>query len=388
MKNWWLNLYTIPSLIVTARSTAIVFAIAMLINNFVPTCSIFVGWISCYIVFSQIKFSNSHFGINLNFHKLHIPLKELKRCVMLDGFIRVFAIFLGSFVCNGYIYLNGGYENIEIPLFVLAPIGFQIFFASLMTSVNSIVNGKYKYVLIDFNKMNKYLFVFVTACVTVITSVVITIFSLYGFNPVFVMLFYVAGFFIQHRIFIYRAAFHEVTSIGTYKRYFKSLGIDLSTGLGLYLVVALLSFPLIQNHSVNIEIRKAAFQMVGGFTPNLDNETAKDLIGANRYAVYNLEYIFKSARSLGEVPLSEILDKPRMSEYVTYLENVENPSMENLMYIMNNPIEKNKRNAYLYPELNKLIVDKWPKSQKFPEHLLAKQIELEKRAPASTENQK
>ena len=131
-----------------------------------------------------------------------------------------------------------------------------------------------------------------------------------------------------------------------------------------------------------MSIRESAFKIVGVFSPSLDIETAKEFIKENRYSRYELENIFRHSPDLNQVPISEILDKPRMSEYVAYLENVENPSVENLNYIMANPIKRNERNGYLYSELNKLVVEKWPKNQKFPEHLLDKTV-LTERLPAS-----
>jgi hypothetical protein len=382
MKNWWLRLYTIPSLLITVRTTAILFAIAVLINFSFPDYLFAVSWLSCLIPFAHKHTKENCLSGNVEFHKLHIPYQDLKSAVIKDSLITAFSIFLGCFICIYFAYVNGAFAGEDPVISIFAPLWIQFIMIIQITSVNPVVNGKFSYTIVDFTKVNRFIFYVLVTFVGLGMFLLSLLPVFAGVNPLYTLVILMIGLMFQYSRFTYGAVFHQEKNIGTLKCFWSYLGKGTLNGVGLYLLAAVISFPLVNSTSLNNEIRFSALNILGMLNPELDVEIAKELIKQNRYDSQRQKMVYANAPGINQVPISEILDKPRMSEYVAYLENVENPSLENLNYILANPIKRNEINGYLFSEFNKLVVEKWPKNKKFPEHLLDKTV-LTERLPAS-----
>ena len=388
MKNWWLNLYTYPALILLARSTCLVLVAIFLINFFFPGLIHLAPILSLYITYSQYMNCKKGICANVDFHKIHIPFPQLKTSVLKDSFIQMTSTFISVCICCYYAWINVNKEKLESELFFIVPLAISVFFIFMMTSLNPVVNGRYKYKLIDLEKFNKFIFYPVTFLVLWLGSILVTIGAFFfGFDPFSYGIVLGLGFGYGAKKFVYQAVFHQAKSITTYKQYWKNIGMDWVRGGAFLVAMMVLSYPLVKIPDVHPDIKMAALRISDPLPLYIDNNMALELIKANRDDVVNLGIIISHADDINQIPITEVFDRPSINEYVVYLHDVKDPTAENLKMIMSNNIEKTDKNKQWFSSMNKLIVKKWPKEQKFPKHLLAEEVVLSDRVPASTKKQ-
>ena len=387
MKNWWLKLYTIPALKVLAKSTAIVFCSLLLLDFILPDLLFLGPYAIFYVGYTQFMQNKKGLAVNLEFHKLHYSYSELKKAFLLDKYIQLFSIFVSLSL------ITLSLRNLKIPedtqfAFLYSPLFIFAIMILGLSNPNPIINGKKKYSLFDSFKINGLILVSIYGVLSTISSMSLSyLFLEHGLSLMILAVSTGVGFVIYSSRYQLRMVFHQAKSISAYGKIVPTFGKSVAMGLGLYGVVVLGTLPFIKFDLSSLGVKAIAIQVAGPFSPALDNLVAKDIVKAHRKTPTVLKSIVLNSPELGQVPISELLPNPKMSEYVVYLTYVNNPSTANLTYIMSNPIPKTDKNKRWYPALNKLIVDKWPTTQEFPKHLLAQELVAEERAPASAKKQ-
>lgn len=97
MKNWWLDLYTIPGLKLLGRSFLFVLIPTLLLVFLLPDMLFIMFYGSFYIAYCSKKASAKSFSANIEFHKLHVPFEELRKALIKDSLIQGVFYFLAYF---------------------------------------------------------------------------------------------------------------------------------------------------------------------------------------------------------------------------------------------------------------------------------------------------
>lgn len=378
MKNWWLDLYTIPSLKKLARAFAIVLSAIILVRMFAPQILVLMAFFTMYISSVMVAESKVGLSANIEFHKLHVPYPELRKALLKDMFIRMSAICLAVCICLG---VCAAESNATEAIFLAIPLGINLTVCFLTSNVNKMVNGKFRFSVYNRDHLPKLLAFGQTVLFSLVGLAFLTVVIMAGFNPLIVFGFVVFGLVLFYNIFAHKALFHLEKEKGSFKTMMKYSAKGLGTAAALFVFGIVLLRPIINDRDAGAGAQILAFDFVGPFTPELDVETAKVLL--TDWEIDKAK-VFKDTPGINQVPVSTLFQKPTMRDYLAYLEGVENPTTDNLLFMLKMN-EKYKGDPRLKSHLSAEVVKKWPKSQKFPEEYLDKQMVKEERMPASTE---
>lgn len=334
MNNWWLDLYTIPSLKNTLKYFLLITIVAVAISFFAPALMMYTYGFVIIPMFANILDSGKSVAGNIHFHKMHIPFKELRSAYLKDVLIRCSTlIVLSSLFCFGVSFFAVIEFDGEVGATCL-----WFFFMGLFIqfqTINLPVNGKYLYKIFDpSNKIKTYAFllpqIILGLVIYYVFGVVDTILRL---DSILYAFFFISTLFCTVWIFSYRAVFHQEKSVGSFWTPLKyQIYASLFLRLAL-LVVAIVSAPLVNLKGINPTIRTAMFISSGAFGPNLDIEHGREVLNqldeASDYKV-----IFKRTPGLSELALNELFVKPTDRQMFGYLQSVSHPPVESLQYIL------------------------------------------------------
>lgn len=106
MNSWWLKLYTIPHLKSFTIRTGLVLLLNYLVNVFVPALDFLATFTLGYPVYLIFKNGKDDLIYNLDFHKVSIPFKDLRKALLLDSSITLLYT-MGFFLIGLYLVFGG-----------------------------------------------------------------------------------------------------------------------------------------------------------------------------------------------------------------------------------------------------------------------------------------
>jgi hypothetical protein len=378
MKNWWLKLYTIPSLLVLGKAFFLVVSLILLARSFAPEFLIYLVWGTVYIGKTILLDARKSLATNIEFHKLHIPYPELRKILISDNLIRMGASSAALGTCLVLSYTPN--MDFDTSFSFIGAAFISLVMVSQVGSVNSVINGKRRFSVYNMDHLHLISRICLNSITWFVAILFVSIMMFFEFNPVFIILFSTVGIFSFSNAFNYKALFHQEKETGSYKTMVKYYLKGVGAGMAVFLLGIAVMRPMINIHRLSPFTKYVAYEYVGPFTPELDIETTKDLLS---WSDVNEGPILRDSPGIEQVPISELYPKPTMKNYLTYLENVDNPSEANLKYLL----EKNqlyKGDPKLKLHLSAKVTQRWPKNKKFPEEFLNKKIVREERLPAST----
>src|SRR5690349_15303408 len=148
MKNWWLELYTIPSLKKLFRAFLIVFGVVLLISFCFPTFLVVAAIVPLYLSYVVAMDAKNSVTANIEFHKLHVNYPELRKAMLSDSFIKLAAVVLAVVLCKLVIYSVTSFGESDLIL-----LGYLSF-----------IHGAFLFQTMNFNKPIKGKFRFQIWC--------------------------------------------------------------------------------------------------------------------------------------------------------------------------------------------------------------------------------
>lgn len=388
MKNWWLDLYTIPSLKVLLKAFVIVYVSIWALILIEPGYAGAGYFLALYMSHKMGDDAAKSMLTNIEFHKLHIPYPALKNAFLKDISIRYSFLFLAWFVCVLTIRLCGDSSTglFEEELVMMLAMGNMVLLRNML-SINKVVNGKLKYEVYNTDHLPSFVKFGLNLSTIAFLMVSSVGLLLLEFNPVYPSLFCVASMLYFYNRFSIRATFHQIPAKGSFKGYLGMGASSIGAGIVAYSLCALIISTQFNNQILSATAKVEAVDFLGPFTPDIEVGVAREMmVGMNRdLESFTRVRILRHTSGAAETPITSLWKDPTTSEVVDYIVSVKKPSAKNIEYILSlTSIKKFDRREVSI--INSYAVKKWPKGQKFPDHLLAKKISTDNRLPASTKN--
>jgi hypothetical protein len=380
MKNWWLDLYTIPALKKVARAFAIVFTVTLIVRMTFPQVMVMMIFFPFYITATLMTASKTGFGANIEFHKLHVAYPELRKALQRDMLIRLGVTGVALLLC----FSLCATDTTTDTLFALG-MAFGVNFGMCLFTgnVNKMVNGKLRFNVYGRDHLPQIVIFLQIVALGLVCFFCAVLITMMGFNPMTVLGFLGFGIVFFLSVFAQRALFHLEKEKGSFKTMVKYCSKGIGTATVVFLLGIVIFRPYVNDHNAGDSVQQFAFDYVGPFAPELDVETAKVLL--TDWDIDKVK-VFKGTPGINQVPVSTLFKKPTMGDYLAYVEGVDNPTSENLLYLLKTS-QKYKGNPRLKSHLSAEVMKAWPKSQKFPEELLDQKMVKEERMPASTQDE-
>lgn len=382
MKNWWLELYTIPYLKQLVRAYLIVLAVTLTLVFLMPDFLFIMFYGQFYILYSLKNVLSQSIYMNIEFHKLHVPFGELRPALIKNLLITGSSTFLAL---SSIWYLIVSYDPMDFGDMKYAVLGFSLLvsFGGFYRVVRTSRPGILEYELMD-GKKYKYVPMFIYMFLAFVIVFITGVLDQLLFSPALPLVLFLLSLILGYTLFIYKAVFHLEVKKGSPKNFFKYGLIGTGYASALMVTLLLAGRPLVTMTSVDPELRHMIFTMSGPLAPELEIEDGKDLLAVDSPEI---ALIFTKTPGLEQVPVSELWTKPNSRNFADYLLHVKNPSVDNMTYILTT-IAAKKKHTQFDRAVAQLMVEKWPKNQKLPDHLVAKKIKKEEipkeeRLPAS-----
>lgn len=403
MKNWWLNLYTIPFLLSGVKIAAYLCAVVIGMHFVFGLEETGLGAF-LYLAYHFFKKREDSFMENIEFHKISVPLKELKKIFYYDtaltllGF--VFILTTSFVICslvNGY-SLSGVKEVLK--LFIGTP-SYSILFGSFCMIL--VVWSKYahncraanKEILKraqDFYKVKKaknnksivkrVLMFFVMLLAAGVGAIIAIILVKKVESSPFMGIILSLGFVGIANIYnFYRLSFNLEPSMFRVKKSSKFLMYSLGAYASLVLVCGMMFRMEVNSPDFSAQNRAQALSLFYLFSPTLESDTVADLLEVDPDGA---DYIWRNAhKGVWQEPLTHVYDGKNLyvwDQYLTYGK----PSEANLFYMLNeleNRPEANEwRESWHYHSVRVKIVRFLPEASRLPKELQAPE---KHRRPAS-----
>lgn len=405
MNSWWLKLYTIPQ----CKTTLKYFAIA----NFLVATGLY--FFPEKLGFIMLAFGLPAFGFfggiqnglhaNLDFHKMHVPLKKLRKIFIYDMLIQVTLYFVLFFLSFWVPILLTQLKYWQLHPFILA-VGtpsFTVFISAIVFSfVYTIRSAKPLKMAAasnkdDIAKRRKLTFIFM------IPAILFVMFDDGGVDPTgastgswawleflfkFNFIFMAAGFFLCMLVGgIYSSTvFNFNLKKSSIKNHFMTFGKAFAFAAVFCFICGGLSYFEFNSDLYGRTHKMKALIVFSDFVPELEVETVKQLLP--RSDIYASNILKKAHPDFYQVPVEEVLktnDLRLVAEYIYYGK----PSRPNLIYLMrefeSKPDAKEWKNDKYYKTVRKLLVYRAPEAKSLPDDLIHEKIETKKERAVASE---
>jgi hypothetical protein len=373
-KAWWFELYSLPLLKRTLKFFAMAFvgdylltllgfSLELGIALFCLPCIPFAG-----LVFMRIPSISQ----NLDFHKLHIPLRQLRKEVHLNFFVdflllNLVLLFLYFFsgAINGSIHRSvslvfqeRGFFNL---LFIYSFIIVTLFY--FLTMDKNPTRRKEALAVFNSTTLRKWGFMIYIFFASM-PFLAFNIFTMDAFEAIFFL--GLTGVLGAHLREI-RMLFHTLPAKATYKIHFKHFMAGGLCSFGIYLMCATGARFDVSDYSLTPEQRATSFSFSGMLAPEVDFETFKVI----EPRLYDSELLYSKVNfDPSTLGVDFFLSKNGTHRLYSFLK-VGNPSEEFLITLYDhfetNPYWTDKK----VEGLKYLAFSKWPSSAHLPERFLA-----------------
>lgn len=394
MNSWWLRLYTFPILKkLTILFAVVTFVVCMGFVYFPSKALLFLG---AYLLPYFVFFGLSIGGMlnNLEFHKMSVPLKDLRKAYFLDLLIQT------------VVYIVLVFLSLAIPLYLFHPKGMSAhpFFAligtpsftllivfSFFTVVFFIRSLRFKALTMTHQQtqqfdLKKHKSTLVILIVAFFAYALISETEgsneksfLDDFNYLFVSfaMFVVPMF--GHMALFARSNFH------LFKKEKFELRVLTSAGGMAFCFVFFLMCGFLFRFEINSSYfsttsKMKAISLYSDFSPVIEVETARELVSVHSYLA---EDVFKHADpAVYDLPVEDFIKTKDLGAYLSYLKWGK-PSEQNIVFLMHqleeNPKSKDWYNPHVYREVKYRLVQRWPAAKALPDGLIKEKIETKKK---------
>lgn len=373
MKLWWPKLYTIPSLKKFAWPLAAWLAANLLCVSFFPKIREITFLVAMYPWFVFINDNENTLGNNLDFHRVNVPYKELRRALLLDVLIQVF-FFVTVFALFGHLPWLGVVEESRIFDVIGTPATMTLFLITFLFGVASpklgivkqrqaVAAHKIKQSLAQRKGRTSLAFFLLLLGVYLVKTQGLSflLVAYVGASSAFLSTL-AEWYFENFHLWPKRREMIEVAFPMVFIAFFSSLALGLSS----------MAREEIADDKQNPIRRKITFEMFQDFGVVLDPHTAADLIEVS-YVNEDYQEIFEhSVPEVFEVEVDQLIKSPDYRAYYNYLMTGKVAS-HNLQYLFQKTLSDKAawRNAYYYPNYREALVKHYPEASSLPSRNIA-----------------
>lgn len=341
-KNWWLKLYTVPSLIDISKSAAICLSLDVVITHILSDTD-GLGFVS-YFYFLMRCFKNAtqvNLAGNISFHKTHINFPELNNALLKDaaifsiGSIIIFYCFLIlSSLLGGSMSGHNLFENIFFQSISLSTLSIVFYFFGmfqLRMSLKRELAFKPESMWVRFKK-----FVCLYSAILFVTFFGIALSVVFGMSlvttSILVMMTVVISYsYDRRRVLLHlRDEKHEIRTLA--KQFFPAFMLSLIVFFG----ISTINSHEFKNKNMLPYSKLVSMEVWSGFSPELDLATFKELSVVADDTDWSILYR-KAPQNLGEIPVEEVILKMKPAQLEAYIYYAK-PSGRNLEYISDHMI--------------------------------------------------
>lgn len=377
INQWWFQLYTRKLLLSFVKLLAIGLTADILVTKFGGPFRIFsVFLIGVYPFFLLVMSTHASFRSNLEFHKMSVPFKSLKKAFHFHIIISVLSVL---FFCGIHILLSTMFGGIY-KFFFHQKSGFNIYgYQIFIGFVVSLIFLTYamcwskdrRYMLYNpstnfFQKIKNFLFY------SVLGVAYLILVSVFNLGEAFVIWVPIVSVFVGMLFFYNRAFFHQYRPVGTKLDLIKFWSLGYAVCFALYFISAQSAKTVLEDGSLSGFDRAVAFSYMGSFSPEIDEQT-----------YFAIE---KSVDHMDEELLLSKINFPLSQLGFRYFVNGGNIKYSKLLHVLKNEKVGKKFLVDLYDhyEMNPdhwnksyygryLVYQsflKWPKDHKLPERFI------------------
>ncbi|GEM_PF-6736864 len=337
--NWWLRLYTIPTLTEVAKAAGISLAIDLLTSHFLNMTESGYGLIAyiflCYRIFSEIY--QSGMGRNIAFHKSHHNFNELDKA--LTGESMAYSLGVVSIIWMTIIFSNlfgGGFDsssgigNLLFHSFSISLLGSIAIF--LFLSNFRMYDKKVESPLKKMGVIGKLVYFF-TGYALIIFFAFASIFiaSLFKLEIETLGIIIAMGFTIAGIIDRRRLYFHLRKKDHTIRSYIKWSVPGLAGTVALFFVISLFVGSDFNNKKLSAENKVLTLDTWSNFSPRFELDVFKTILPYTNYTDADLAYM-KAPEGFKEIPVEEVLTEFTV-ENVTHYFSYSEPTERNMKYL-------------------------------------------------------
>lgn len=377
INQWWFRLYTQRYLVSILKTTFILIFIEQIILYFARPLS---GFYLLAPIFSFIVLiTRAQLGSlrsNIEFHKMSVPFKDLRKALILDTLILIIGIMTSLILVLSCSYFSGGvFKNIFEEDFVSFPhlIYYGMHLVAVMFWYFLIhKDSKYQVLTSESSLLKKILRFGLFTGLTLMYSPIL-IFSSIDIN-VFTLL-TMLSFGMGSIIFQLKAIFHIEKPLGGTKIFLKYGLYGHVVAYSLFFITVLISRNDVLNPELSPALRVRSFTFCPACSPNIDQHTFraidKHIDFSNRGLLYSkLDF---NPYSLGvEYWIGGDKDAYRLQNLLYH-----KPPTKQFLISLYDHFETYPNFWANNPQLNLLkylSYQKWPKGEKLPERFLAAQL--------------
>ena len=373
---WWLKLYTLPFINSFSKVLGLSLLADIAISYFSGSRDLGLLGYGYFIYYGISEFKQNHFRTNLSFHKLSIPLPDLKKAFYLHLLLSyctiVFSLFLVLNISNAF---GGALNHLGESSWALILAG--LFFCGLgfvwVRSQGVYDRDHYCFFdpkLVFWKKIVRSLTLFFFMTVFLIS---VTLFGIPFMTATYLFLFSLA---VGCCFFYSRALFHQTQPRASIFSVVKFIGVGAVTVVSLFVFLAFIGRNDHLNKGVSPQLRLTYLLLWQPFTGTLKADEFLEL-EPYTYGVTETDefYDLISKEELNSIPSTHFIDKKnpfRLSYYLKYGQ----VDHHNLSLILDHMESQHEfwKNPKAVKYFRKQIFMNWPNNEPFPErHLAARQ---------------
>lgn len=373
--NWWLKLYTIP-----AMKTSLLLMMAAFFLNAV--CAMFVGvsipvlylLSGCLFGLLQITSTNS-FRVNMEFHKMSIPYRELQRAFVFHSFI-VYFFILSCFAFFYFLSYMAGFFVSEVlvlsPVLVIASV-FCGFFVWVFAQIYLTYEKRYTILTKDQSFLQRFL---LSCLIYFLLSFMFILLTFLDFSHLMFIPMLVLVIIFPMGWYAFRAMFHQTSEEMSFFKGLKFNLLGVLSAFTIYFMFAFVGQMDVTNYNLSTEQRYQAFQAWYPIIDKLDRVTFKEFESHASGDIEIFDLYQKVDRDeLKSIPAHYFIDNKNPQRLYSFLAYAKEIHPNQLTFIFDHFVQHKgywkdpKKAEHFYH----MAIYRWPADQKFPERHLAAQ---------------
>lgn len=402
MNNWWLKLYTIPSLKILLKGHVAVCLLVCMAHVFLPKYVVYFYFLYFLTSFGFASGAGIGLGTNLEFHKMSVPLKDLRKAFYIDQLIVIFIHYITyalSFAIPVLIFAPSNKISLFLTFLSASPSIMILQFLMLvivplfLRNINLKIDPVKNQVVLN-KKQKKTVGILLALAVSAVLIPETDVNSSEGFfsfleqfNLLFIVLLVSGSFVVGSLIHYSRLNFHLFRG-ENFKQYFFSFGTGTFVSVLFLFFCGFVFRYEVNSRSISDMSKVKGMLVFTDFLPELETETVKEIMAVT--SMFSQEVFMNANPEVFQIPVTEVIKEKNLYSYAKYL-SYGKPSEENLIYIMkelgDNPKAKSWKEQAHYREVKYRLVQHWPAAKALPDRLIRAKIKIERRVASDKEDE-
>jgi hypothetical protein len=374
---WWLKLYTIPTIQAFTKWFGLsVFLDYVLLLSIGQTALSFAAYIIPFWAVSSGANEKS-FRANLEFHKMSVPFKELKKAFYTHLTIVFFSIVITSAIG---LMISGQFGGVFA---VLPHISFSQYLLLLIVGYvaflyfNSFLRGSIERYAFYDSKISFLKKIFRLFFEILMWASVLTLCALLQIHPFLISGVMMGTIVLGASIYYSRSLFHQAPSRAGMKQYFGYSSIGFITCMSIFFMLAFVGRNDFQNKKLSSAQRLNLNLFWQPMSASLDKDLFMELepgIQGNRDSLVLYDAI--DPKKLNQIPASFFIDAENPQRLFSYLV-FGKPNAQNLTLLLDHMESKKEfwdKSYKDHAKLKNIVIQRWPANEKFPERHIAARL--------------